>query len=257
MKRILYLMLLLFCFAGCKKEDAKKRIAATQVSFENKSLSSITLKYNGQEYPVGIKIGTIYGDRRVEIFSIDGKPLIDTVLNITGKMIYYVYQVDPNIAPVLITELPALPPGPEDPLENVTPAPEGFMKIKIKHDLAPLGFEKIDVEVLSNFNSADNYELYTTIPNVTTTLSSDFVTIQRPVREGAMLQNFKFRFINSITKAPALSGNGQAYTTYNATLGRSVYNAYLLGFSFFESGDPNDFEHNGVFYEIDADVIGK
>ncbi|RKR80514.1 hypothetical protein BDD43_0634 [Mucilaginibacter gracilis] len=255
---LLRLLVLLFCMTACKKTEETARVRFAQTEFVNATKYAITpyILYKGKKYSGGWVLTSEYGDKSFELYKSNGEKITDFKLTIAGSQKYYIYQPDSTTVPVLLTELPPPPPPPANPLENVTPAPDGYMKIKIKHDLALLGFEKIDVQVWAP-NVKGVYELFTTIPNVTTTLSSDFIVIQRPVVNGTQQQNFKFSFLNSVTKAPAMTGDGLIYQTYVNTLTRTSYNVYIVSFSFFESGLPEDFEYKGLFYEIDADLTSK
>lgn len=231
MKQILYLLVLLLCFAGCEKQEVTSTLKVARTSFENKTLlqSSLFVMYNGEKFNTLDKVPTTYGDKRFEIINREGETIIDTTLTVNGDKAYFIFQNVAAVKPVIVTELPAPPPPPPGPLDGIDPAPEGFMEIKIKHSVTAIfGSETMDIQVLSTINNADTYDVFTTITGVTS-VNSDLILIRRPVRDGVGQTKFKFRILDPVTHQPLKANNGDVYTTVSLLgLNVTAFNAYAL-----------------------------
>lgn len=211
MKNItLYLLLVVFCFAGCKKTEVTPKFKFLKVTFIGKGIIP-RIKYENQIYIGDPEVPVKAGDKKFEIYDhATGAKVLDTVLNITGPITYYVYLAPGTTTPVVQTEVPPVPPpveppappvDPNNPLANEPAAPEGFMKIKVAN-LAQSAFPYPAIDVV--FNSLANnpntgLEELTpafTIKGVGQDFNSQFQLIQRPVIDGVPITSFKITFID-------------------------------------------------------------
>lgn len=262
MKNIYLFILILLCSAAaCKKTEQAVSVRFAKINFQAAGELIYSIGYEKKSYGVGDQIPIPIGKATVGITNfITGAKLLDTVLEVSTAQTYYIYQPDTTKAPVLRTELPPPPPPPAGPFDGASPAPEGFIKFKITHQLAEImGTDKLDIEIQSTTNSSNStlYETIYTVPNVSAT-ATDFILLQRPLRNGTPRTNFKFRFLRSDTKEYLKKGSGAIYATpilyiYNTDSGENLY--ILDAYVSYESGDPNDAEKDGLYYAIEANVM--
>jgi hypothetical protein len=238
MKKIIYLLALLFCIAGCQKQEVNERLAVTRVSFVNKTqlMSSPTLKYDNKAYGLFDKIPSTYGDNKVEIYDgVSGEKLIDTVLNIKGPHDFYVYQPFDIVRPVIVDSLPLHPPvDPRNPLKNETPAPEGYVKIKIalqKHFVLPN--QKVELVVLSKTAASPDIAVpIQTLHAVGTDYSTTLLQVKRPVlADGSLSQTFNFSLIDPATGEQIKTGNGNDYKSGDLVIPLGEKNLFMFYFN--------------------------
>lgn len=237
MKKLVYLLTLLFCFSGCQKQEVLERIEVTRVSFLNNSqLKSLpTITYENKKYNPLDQITTIYGSNKVQIYdSNSGEKLIDTVLNITGPQEFYIYQPFDIIPPVITDKLPDIPPiDPRNPLKNEPPAPEGYFKLKMAFKPASIFLDqKIDMVILSKTVESPNVEVpIETLHGISSTYNTALFLIKRPeLADGSRSQNFSFGFIDPVTGAVMKNTRGDVFRGGPITLPIGTRNIYMYDF---------------------------
>lgn len=235
MKRLIYLLTLLYCFTGCKKQEVTQMIAVTRISFndDTKLQANPLIRFSNKQYEVGVPIPTGYGDNRFEIYdNTTGQKIIDTVLNITGPQEFYIYQPFDIVTPVIVSALPTTPPiDPRNPLKNETPAPDGYVKIKVAFNSQYVVPNQSAVMLVFSVTATSP-----TIPVVIDTLrsvSSDYnatlFQFKRPVlADGSLSQNFTFGIIDPGTGMAFLNGAGTMFNGGNITLPVGKNNLYMF-----------------------------
>lgn len=265
MKRIIYLLVLLLCFAGCKKEEVKTRVKVARTSFENKTKlqSTLYIIYSQKTYVTFDDIATSYGDKRFEIINREGETIIDTTLTVSGDKHYYIYQAVATDKPVLLTELPPPPPpAPENPLDDVTTAaPVGFVQLRIRNQAqVALPFENLDVVVHAvGFDPVLNEEI--TMVAGTFSLNGfdynrELFQFQRPAGYGSY---FIFTFINHNTGEEIKDSSGNVFRDpYGSYLTKSTLNTYAIEIGYYETTDPGESKiailRNGKYYMVYSDL---
>jgi hypothetical protein len=254
MKNILYLFVFVLSFASCTKNEDQANLEFVQVKFRRETSYPVFVKYDGIKNNLNKDyVAVPLGEQKFEIYNAaTGDKVIDTVLNVTGPVTYYVYIPTGATIPILVTELPPPPPPPAGPLDDVTAAPDGFMKIKMLNaSQVVTGNIPIDVEILSTVNTAGVYDLVATVPGVTATYGNEFFMCPRPVRGATKQTNFKFRFLRSDTKEPIRTAQGQVFVTAGAlTMGVRPLNAFALTINYMETEDMTGIERDGKKYSL-------
>jgi len=235
MKKIIYLLAMLFCFAACKKQQVDERMAITRVSFLSKTLLSQnpTIKYGNKNYNILDQIPTTLGDNKVEILDgVSGAVLIDTILNIKGPQDFYIYQPFDIVPPVIVDSLPLHPPvDPRNPLKNEPPAPEGYLKVKIALKTQfILPNQSLDIVVLSTTAASPTVALpVETLHGVKTDYNTTLFQIKRPVlADGSLSTIFSFSLIDPVTGQGAKNKGGTTFTGGTITLPIGQTNLYMF-----------------------------
>jgi len=258
----LCLLALLFCFAGCKKNEAVEDLAFVKVEFTRKTDYVTYMKYDGIKNDLSLRsyIAVPIGDRRFEVHNnTTGEKLIDTVLNITRAVTYYIYQAPGATSPVLQTEVPPVPPviipvDPNNPLENEPAAPEGFMKIKVANmAISAFPYPAMDI-VFNSFanNPETGKEELTplfTIKDVGHDFNSQFQIIQRPVIDGIPVTSFKLSFVDPATGELIRSVDGNILKNTSRATGLKVseFNNFMISIKEVLLNAPQDNAVKGEF----------
>lgn len=258
MKKIIYLLALLFCFAGCKKQQVDERMVITRISFLNKALLTLTIRYENKTYNVLDQIPTTYGDNKLAIIDgLSGAVLIDTVLNIKGPQDFYIYQPFDIVPPVIVTSLPDKPPvDPRNPLKNETPAPEGYVKIKVAFQTEFI-FPNQSVELIVLSKTAASPDVAVpiqTLHAVGADYNATLQQVKRPVlADGSLSQTFSFSLIDPATGEQIKSGNGNDYKCADLILPLGEKNLFMFYFNDRQNSSrfaPTSIPVNGLPYII-------
>lgn len=265
MKRIPYLLALLFCLTSCKKEEIKQRTQFVKVQFANKTFSSISVKHEGvsNNFSQIPYISSALGENKYEIYNLlTNEKLIDTVLNITGPKVYYVYQPFDIVAPVLISELPAKPPvDPRNPLKNEAAAPEGYVKMKISFQTRFI-LPNQTVDIVVNSFTAESPTVVvpiTTLHGVNTDYNTTMFQVKRPVlADGTLSQSFTFSLIDPSTGELIKNTPGNTYSGGNISLPLGDKNLFMFFFN--DVQNANRFSAvsvpiDGLYYTIRSNIV--
>lgn len=259
MKKTIYLLILLFSLAGCKKQQVDERMTITRVSFINKTQleSGLTIRFENKNYNTLDQIGTAYGDNKVEILDGAGKKVIDTVLNIKGPQEFYIYQPFDIVPPVIVTTLPDKPPvDPRNPLKNETPAPAGYVKIKVAFQTQfILPGQDVELIVLSTTAASSDVAVpIASLHHVNVNYNIDMFQIKRPLlSDGTLSQTFSFSLIDPATGERIKTGNGSDYKSAALTLPLGENNLFMFYFKDQQNASrfaPTSIPVNGLPYII-------
>lgn len=248
--RILILLGILLCVAACKKSEVIKSLKFTKVTFVNKSLNQdMQIGSESKYYSFGYDVPAAYGDDRFTIVKTSTKKIIlDTILNISGGETFFVNQADTTQRPVIS----------RSPLSGVSPAPPGYMKIKIANLAAiALPYAKVDIVVLPFYATNGVYIPLDTLHDVTANYTDNdkLYIVKRQVIGDVVQQLYKFSYINPNTGLPLLNNQGAVYTntSFSATLTKENLFMVSLG-NTTTSIKTTSMLVNGKYYNVSATI---
>lgn len=251
MKNIIYLLLLLFCFAGCKKTAQDSQLRFTKVSFKlTGTLGSTMILYEGKKYRSGTDIGLSYGDNQVQILNGEtGSVMLDTVLNIIGPDTFEIRKSGNSSDKVMLVR---------SPLSGEAAAPYGFMKLKIaNHAANALPYPKIDIVVRSFYPVNGVYTAIDTIKGIGTDYNKQLFLVKRALTNGVVVEQFqlyRFSFINSATGEPIKNASGNLFTEITFAPDKNSDSLYMFELiEYNDSFDPPNSIHQGAeFYDLEV-----
>lgn len=252
MNKILCLLALLFCFAGCKKGENDTQVRFTKVTVFNKTdRNDLTIVYEGKQFNFLFPIGVAYGNDRFEILNKKtGEKIMDTVLNIAGADDFQLREVVPGGKPVLV----------RSPLSGEAAVSGEYMKLKIaNHAPNALPYEKMDVVVMSFYEENGAYLRLDTLKGVGTDYNKELFMVKRSLLAGVAnpRASYRFSFINSATGETVKDAKGRLYTAvyFNPEISRD--NLYV--FEFIEYADALDpdraIERDGQTYDVETQLL--
>lgn len=251
MKNIIYVLLLLFFFAACKKTAQDPQLRFTKVSFKlTGTLGSTIILYEGKKYKTGIDIGLSFGQNQLQFLNEEtGNVILDTVLNIIGPDTFEIRRASISNDKVLLVR---------SPLSGETAAPYGFMKIKIaNHASNALPYPKIDVVVRAFYPVNGMYTAIDTLKGVGADYNKQLFLVKRTLTDGVVLDQFqlyRFSFINSATGEAIKNASGNLFTEITYAPERNSDNLYVFEIiEYNDSFDPPNSIHQGAeFYDLEV-----
>lgn len=252
MNKILYLLALLFCLAGCKKGENDAQVRFAKVTIFNKTnRNNLVIVYEGKQFNFLSSIGVVYGNDRFEILNKEtGKKVMDTVLNIAGADDFQLREVTPGGKLVFV----------RSPLSGETAVSGEYMKFKIaNHAPNALPYEKMDVVVMSFYEVNGAYLRLDTLKGIGADYNKVLFKVKRSLLEGAAnpRASYRFSFINSATGETIKDAKGRLYTAvyFNPVICRD--NLYVFEFiEYADALDPDSaIELDGQTYDVETQLL--
>lgn len=264
MKQILYLMVLICCFMGCKKIEQAETIRFSRIEFKNETkLSQLPyILYDGKKRSINASFAVAHGDKTFTIYKTSGEKLIDTTLNVNGHQVYYLIQPDTTKPAILSTTAPppVTPPG-SGPLNGATAARPGYIKFKMNNAaFGGLPFDRLNVVMNLMTTGTDGKMIstpLTTLEDIGLDFNTSFYEVKRGDDRGEPGKLYSFSFINPNTGELIRNARGEIYRTGIVTFDKELFNLFLLEIYDYPVSDENAIEVNGIKYKVEADVIDK